>query len=399
MRRILLTLVLLVLVVALIVPAQAQSASIHLALGNPTAATSDTTHPNNFLIVRPQYALAYHNDDGIPRWVSWHLELADLGPAPRCDCFKIDTLLPANWNRVSQSDYTGSGFDRGHMTPSEDRTATDADNEATFLMTNIIPQQPAANRGPWARLEDSSRTLTPDSSTPALALNELYIVSGPVGNLGRLASGNVRIPAASWKAELVLPVGENDLERITTATRLIAIRIPNNSVVLQSDAWEQYRTSVDAIEAELSLDGSNIDLFNALSPKIQRVLEARIDSGPLPYTLTLLAGDQQQAAVNSPFGTPLSVEVRDANHQPLSAVTVVFAALGSSADAWLTGNDTQLSVTTDANGRASVMATAIGAPGSYRVEASIDGVYTPVVFTLTNTSPQIQVYLPLVIRP
>ena len=399
MRRIVLILLFFVLVVALIVPAQAQSASIHLVLGNPTAATGDTTNPNNYLIIRPQYALAYYNDDGIPRWVSWHLELHDLGPAPRCDCFKVDTLLPAAWNRVSQSDYTGSGFDRGHMTPSEDRTATDADNEATFLMTNIIPQQPAANRGPWARLEDSSRTLTQDSSSPALALNELYIVSGPVGNLGRLASGNVRIPAASWKAELVLPVGENDLARITTATRLIAIRIPNNSVVLQSDAWEQYRTSVDAIEAELSLDGMNVDLFNALSPKIQRVLEARIDSGPLPRTMALFAGDQQQAVVNSRFGTPLSVEVHDANHQPLSGVTVVFAALGSSADAWLTSNDTQLSVTTDTNGRASVLATAIGTPGSYSVEASIDGVYTPVVFTLTNMPQHVQVYLPLVIRP
>ena len=82
MRRIVLILLFFVLVVALIVPAQAQSASIHLVLGNPTAATGDTTNPNNYLIIRPQYALAYYNDDGIPRWVSWHLELHDLGPAP-----------------------------------------------------------------------------------------------------------------------------------------------------------------------------------------------------------------------------------------------------------------------------------------------------------------------------
>ena len=326
--------------------------------------------------------------------MSWHLQLSDLGVVPRCNCFKIDPLLLSDWNRVSQGDYTDSGFDRGHMTASEDRTATDADNAATFLMTNIIPQVPAANRGPWARLEDTSRDLTHDSATPSVPVNELYIVSGPVGSIGRLPNDNVRIPEASWKAALVLPTGENDLERISTATRVIAIRIPNSSSVLQSDPWEQYRSSVDVIEAETSLD-----LFNMLSPKIQRVIEARTDTGPLTRTLTLIAGNQQQAPLNTGFATPLMVEVRDINGQPLAGVMVVFAALGTAADAWLTANDTQVSVSTNAEGRASVLAWAISMTGSYRVEASIDGVYTPVVFTLTNTPQRVQVYVPLVVRP
>ncbi len=102
MRHMLVLMPLFVLCVALIVPAQAQTASIHLALGNPSAASSDTNLPNNYLIIRPQYALAYKNDDGIPLWVSWHLQLSDLGIVPRCNCFKIDPLLLSDWNRVSQ---------------------------------------------------------------------------------------------------------------------------------------------------------------------------------------------------------------------------------------------------------------------------------------------------------
>jgi endonuclease G len=105
--------------------ARAQPASIHLTMGNPSGAVSDAAQPNNYLIVRPQYALAYSRDRGIPSWVSWHLQASDLGPAPRYGGpFITDTSLPAGWYRVTHNDYTGSGYDRGHMTPSADRSAS-----------------------------------------------------------------------------------------------------------------------------------------------------------------------------------------------------------------------------------------------------------------------------------
>jgi len=277
------------------------------------------------------------------------------------------------------------------MTASEDRTATDADNAATFLMTNVVPQSPQNNRGPWVQLETDSRTL-------AQAGNELYLLSGPAGSIGTLASGTIRIPAATWKAVLILPVGDNDASRVTTATRVIAIRIPNNKddlSVQQSDPWEQYRTTVDAVEAETSLD-----LFSAVPPAIQRVFEARQDTGPQNLTLNLMAGDAQSASVGASFGVPLTVEVRNTGGQVVSGITVTFAALGSTADAQLAPGDTQVSVVTGADGRASVTALAIGTSGTYRVEASIAGVYTPVVLTLTNTAGAgFMIALPLVVVP
>jgi hypothetical protein len=277
------------------------------------------------------------------------------------------------------------------MTASEDRTATDADNAATFLMTNVLPQAPRANRGPWVQLETDSRTL-------AQAGNELYILSGPAGSIGTLASGTIRIPAATWKAMLMLPVGDNDASRVTTATRVIAIRIPNSKddlSVQQTDPWEQYRTTVDTVEAETSLD-----LFSAVPPAIQRVIEARQDIGPQNLTLNLIGGDQQSAGVGTAFGMPLTVEIRDVGGQAVGGITVTFAALGSTADALLASGDTQASVVTGSDGRASVHALAVGAGGAYRVEASIAGVYTPAVFTLTNTAGAgFIVTLPLVVVP
>jgi endonuclease G len=139
-------LALLLLVLALLlggIIARAQPQSRHLALGNPSGVTADPSQPTNYLISRDQYALSYHRDRGIPNWVSWHLQAADLGDTPRYSGpFIPDTTLPAGWYQVQHDDYTGSGYDRGHMTPSADRTASEADNEATFILTNIVPQAP-----------------------------------------------------------------------------------------------------------------------------------------------------------------------------------------------------------------------------------------------------------------
>jgi endonuclease G len=117
--------------------------------------------------------------------VSWHLEQAELGAVERYSGpFFSDTTLPAGWYRVRHDDYTSSGYDRGHMTPSADRTTTTADNEATFLLTNVVPQAPASNQGPWAQLEENLRNRVRTG-------NEAYIVAGAQGSLGTIADDNV----------------------------------------------------------------------------------------------------------------------------------------------------------------------------------------------------------------
>jgi endonuclease G len=240
------------------------SASEHLTMGNPSNAVSDVNQPTNFLMEKPQYVLSYNRDRGTPVWTSWHLDSTWLGSAPRQNDFRADTTLPAGWYQVQGTDYSGSGFDRGHMCPSADRTKTVADNSATFLMTNMIPQLPANNQGPWADLESYARTLV-------TAGNELYIISGGTGSQGTIASGHVTIPTQTWKVIMVLPTGTNDVSRVTTSTRLIAVIMPNSGTI--NTDWRTYRVSVDQVEA---LTG--YDFFSNVSPAIQSSIEATVDN-------------------------------------------------------------------------------------------------------------------------
>lgn len=96
------------------------SNTVHLVLGNPSNAT--TGNANNYLMVKLQYVLSYNRSKGIPNWVSWQLNASWLGNAPRQNNFRPDPTLPEGWYRVRPSDYTGSGYDKGHMTPSADRS-------------------------------------------------------------------------------------------------------------------------------------------------------------------------------------------------------------------------------------------------------------------------------------
>lgn len=240
------------------------SSSVHLTMGNPSGATTDVGQPTNYLMEKPQYAMSYHRDNGRPNWVSWHLDTTWLGSTPRQDSFRPDTSLPVGWYQVLGTDFSGSGYDRGHMCPSADRTKTVADNDSTFLMSNMIAQAPTNNQQTWANLESYCRTL-------ANAGNELYIISGGNGNSGFIANGHVAIPTTTWKVIMVLPSGTNDVSRVTTSTRLIAVSVPNNNNVVSD--WRQYRVSVDSVEA---LTG--YDFFSNVPTSIQATIESLVDN-------------------------------------------------------------------------------------------------------------------------
>jgi endonuclease G len=236
----------------------------HLTMGNPSNATTNVAQPLNYLMDKPQYALSYNRDNGEANWVSWHLDNSWLGSAPRQNDFRNDTTLPAGWYQVLATDYSGSGFDRGHMCPSADRTITVATNSATFLMTNMIPQLPANNQGVWANLESYCRTLVSQG-------NELYIISGGQGLQYFIANGHVAVPAQTWKVVIVLTNGTNDVGRVTTTTRTIAVVMPNSGSI--GTDWRAYRVSVDQVEAI-----TGFDFFSSVSPSIQNVIEATVDN-------------------------------------------------------------------------------------------------------------------------
>ena len=251
--------------------------SEHLLLGNPSGAINDAGQSTNYLLESPQFALSYHRDRGIPNWVSWHISSNWIGSADRQDDFRPDTRLPADWYRVKPNDYAGTGFDRGHLCPSADRTSNTADNSATFLMSNMIPQSPNQNRITWENLESYTRRLVNEG-------NEVYVIAGAHGSGGTgssggitqaIANGKVTVPAWTWKIILVLKQGDNDLSRITSSTRVIAVKMPNTQTV-NAQPWTYYRVSVDALEV---LTG--YDFLSSVSTSLQAIIEAKTDDQPL----------------------------------------------------------------------------------------------------------------------
>jgi endonuclease G len=236
-----------------------------LLLGNPSGATGDPANENNYLMVKSQYTLSYNRANATPNWVAWRLDQSWLGGADRQNDYRPDPALPAGWYQVTDVDYSGSGYDRGHMCPSGDRTRTVADNSTTFLMTNFIPQLGANNQGPWNDFEIYSRSL-------ANSGNEVYIISGPKGSLGTIAQGKVNVPQATWKVVLVLPNGSDDLHRITKATRAFGIIVPNQPPIVTTQ-WRNYRVTVNAVEA---LTG--YDFFNQVPKITQEIIERRHDT-------------------------------------------------------------------------------------------------------------------------
>jgi endonuclease G, mitochondrial len=247
--------------------------NINLLMGNPSQATTSAGNSENYLIVRPQYALSYSKNKGIPNWVAWELNASWLGDAHRVGKFAPDEELPAGWERIKPSDYTGSGFDRGHMTNSEDRSRSPEDNIPTFVMTNIIPQSPDNNQGVWVQLENYCRVL-------ARSGKELFIISGGYGQGGigknglraTVGKGKVVVPALTWKVILVLDKSNSGVAGVDKNTRTIAVIIPNKQGV-RDDPWQQYRTSVKEVE---KLTGYKF--FTSVPAEIRDAIVTKVDN-------------------------------------------------------------------------------------------------------------------------
>ncbi|MBD0395884.1 MAG: DNA/RNA non-specific endonuclease, partial [Microcoleus sp. C1-bin4] len=81
--------------------------------------------------------LSYNSETPTANWVSSQLNRSWIGAADREDNLRPDNALPAAWYKVRPNDYTGSGFDRGHVCPNADRYSSREAADATFLMTNM----------------------------------------------------------------------------------------------------------------------------------------------------------------------------------------------------------------------------------------------------------------------
>jgi endonuclease G len=210
--------------------------SVHLRLGNPSNAS--TADPNNYLLIGKAYAASYNNSKGTPNWVAWKTTSGDLGERLERVEFHPDPRLPPGIRRITAHDYSGSGYDRGHLCPSADRFADPEANFETFAMTNVVPQTPDLNQFVWNKLEMYSRGLARHGV-------DVYTIAGVYGDAGRI-NGKLTVPTNCWKVILWLREGQDPAGQ-NSGFRVVAVDVPNIQGI-RNDSWRKYRTTMRELE-------------------------------------------------------------------------------------------------------------------------------------------------------
>ncbi len=179
------------------------------------------------------------------RQAKWALEIVDpdkkdMTPVERLDNFRPDYRVPRRF-RADLSDYSASGFDRGHLVASANQSDEDIQNSETFLLSNMSPQAPQFNRQRWRELESAVRVLDSDPN-----VLETYVMTGPIFDfmesiamIGESDENGVSIPIPSHFYKCILT--EDKSGRL----KMWAFEMKNSAL---SGELSEYQVSTSYIE-------------------------------------------------------------------------------------------------------------------------------------------------------
>ena len=205
------------------------------------------------LIKREGYTVSYNTKYRIANYVAWRLTPERMkGSAKRTQFFEDPELTTDE--KVYFSDYSGSGYDRGHMCPAGDNKWSTTAMLDCFILSNICPQNHTLNGGDWRLLEEACRAWVSRKK------DNIYIIAGPVFTSAppRWMKQRVRIPDGFFKALLCLDAGRE---------RGIAFVYDNMGT---TRAMGDYAVTIDDVE---QLTG--LDLFHSVPQSQQKTLEAQ----------------------------------------------------------------------------------------------------------------------------
>jgi len=111
-------------------------------------------------------------------------------PLERRDAFHEEDGVPKN-DRALLSDYSHSGYDRGHLAPSADM-GTERAQYQSFSLANMMPQRAENNREIWSWLEGATRHIANKEQS-------LYVITVPVfdknSELNAIGKSRVFVPS------------------------------------------------------------------------------------------------------------------------------------------------------------------------------------------------------------
>jgi len=232
---------------------------------------------NNYFVThrasgKVNYSLEYDVTKLHSRWVAFSFDAATAADnVRRSDAWSWDPKIPAAYD--TSNFFRRSGYSRGHLVASEDRTFSQAANEQTFYYTNMSPQLQTHNAGIWHRLENRVQEWARDRAF----CDRLYVAKGGTIRDDQVESKKVRgvivVPKYYWMA-LVLKKGSTYHSiGFLVEHRFYAAKTAIRSVAL----------SIDELETKLGMD-----LFHNFPDDIEQQFEA--ESPATPATLSYWPG-------------------------------------------------------------------------------------------------------------
>ncbi|MDD2345786.1 MAG: DNA/RNA non-specific endonuclease [Bacteroidales bacterium] len=218
---------------------------------------------DSYYIFKNQYALSYNPQKSTANWVAWNLNNGWIGETDRYKGqFITDTIIPKKHYRAKHKDYTNSGFDRGHIVRSKERSNNEINNRSTFLMSNIFPQTPDLNRGLWLNFEYYCEKLCTQED------KNLFIYAGGVfvSDSTLHGKGKIAIPDSCFKIVIITDFN-NKLPQINKNTEIIAVMMPNKEGI-RREKWQNYTTTIRNIEVQTSYN-----FFSNLPQELQDSIE------------------------------------------------------------------------------------------------------------------------------
>jgi len=216
----------------------------------------DTVHfnylptSNGEVVSHAYYTISYIEEYEQAEWVAYELGSSNMnGLVKRISYFTLDGSVSTG--SASTNDYTGSGYDRGHLCPAADMQINEASIKESFLMSNVSPQHPSFNRGKWKQLETDIRDW-------ALDCNHLYIVTGPafIDSIGVIGENEVEIPSHFYKVVF---------DYTDPGYKMIGFLMPNGKY---DETYKDFVVTVDSVESV-----TNIDFFHHLPDDLEDELE------------------------------------------------------------------------------------------------------------------------------
>lgn len=119
----------------------------------------------------------------------------------RVDNFYEDQRIPTA-HRSRLSDFSKSGFDRGHLFAAADASSVQGKAQ-TFNLINIVPQNNVSNSDSWRLVEESLRAYVGSHNQPA------YVITGPLflGRKIKYIGNNLLVPTHVYKVVMFPRIG------------------------------------------------------------------------------------------------------------------------------------------------------------------------------------------------